>query len=130
MTHTDWLENQLRYKNKDIKISELGKIVSSIMGEVWDGIYHLDRSTYQHERTDWSNNSYIEMVICGELATWDFNKLTRLVVLCHDKCVRLSISGASNNFLRLMFHKREREGGFSERHPTLEYQVEQIRMNG
>ena len=61
MNHTKWLENQLKYKNKNAKIGELGKIVSSIIGEVWDGIYHLNKTSYIHERTEWDNEDFIEI---------------------------------------------------------------------
>ncbi len=63
----------------------------------------------------------------GELATYDFDALTRLVFLAHDRCVRVSIRPASPMHLRIIVHQRQREGPFCSRHPTLEQSIERLR---
>jgi hypothetical protein len=121
----DWLESCGK------TLSPFGAEVADILGQVFQGIYHID-SEVLHKRCQWDNERYIEVVMpdstnCG-LSTYDFNNLTTLVVLCHDRCVRLSIYAAAPNRLRLMFHKREgRTGSINEKHPTLEEAVRGIR---
>ena len=64
----------------------------------------------------------------GDLATFDYNDLTRLVIMAHDKCYRASISPLSKSTLQIAILKREREGSMSERHPTLEQAIEKLRV--
>lgn len=63
----------------------------------------------------------------GDLATYDYNALTRLVLMGHDKCIRVSIQPHAFKTLRIVIHKREREGGMSSRHPTIEQAIETFR---
>lgn len=57
----------------------------------------------------------------GELATFDYDELTRLVFLAHDRCVRVGISRSGPNHVQIAIWKRTgREGRFDERHPTIE----------
>lgn len=63
----------------------------------------------------------------GDLATFDYNELTRLVLMAHDKCIRVSISPLSKSTLQIAIWKRQREGSMSERHPTLEQAIEKFR---
>ena len=55
----------------------------------------------------------------SELSTFDFSHLTALVVLAHDRCVRVSVRCAGMK-LEVCAFARQREGRMSERHPTLE----------
>jgi hypothetical protein len=62
------------------------------------------------------------------LATFDFDCLTRLVVLAHDRCVRLEIVSSGPGRIGLVLHKRaSREGAMHERHPTIEDAVQRVR---
>lgn len=63
----------------------------------------------------------------GDLATWDYNELTRLVLMAHDKCIRVSVNPISKTVIGIAIWKRLREGSMSERHPTLEQAIEKFR---
>lgn len=70
------------------------------------------------------------LIICmhhNDVATYDYNLLTRAVVLAHDRCIRFSIMPASGDMLRFGFHKRNRAGEMNQRHPTIEDHIEIIR---
>ena len=129
MEHHEWLEKQLSYRDEEVKISEFGKVVANILGHAWDGLHHCNPTMLFHKRTDWSSDHHIEVVIPNELATWDFNRLTELVILCHDQCVRLSVEGANIHYMRLRFHPRKRGKllSISKKHPTIEEQIKEIR---
>lgn len=63
----------------------------------------------------------------GDIATFDFNGLTRLVLMAHDKCIRVGLQPIRNGLMTISIHKREREGSMSERHPTIEQAIEKFR---
>ncbi len=66
----------------------------------------------------------------GEMATFDFSQLTKLVVMCHDRCIRGGIESTKRGVIRISIFKRKgREGGMSVRHPELEKHVEIIRSH-
>lgn len=57
----------------------------------------------------------------GGWSTFDFDRLTRAVVMAHDRCIRFSISPCNFQYLRFHLHKRDREATDNvRRHPTME----------
>jgi hypothetical protein len=64
----------------------------------------------------------------GELATFDHNMLTRLVLMAHDYCYRASISAHGPGRLKIcLFRRFIREGKIFYRHPTIEQAIDQHR---
>jgi hypothetical protein len=64
----------------------------------------------------------------GDLSTYDFNMLTRLVFLAHDKCYRASVMNSGPRMVKIAIWKRkQREGNICERHPTIEEALEKWR---
>ncbi len=105
-------------------MSELGRQVAEVLGAVYQGIYHV---SHEVGRTDWSRPDVVEVVLAEyEVATFDAEHLSRLVILCHDACVRLAIRPCMRN-LRLVFTRRRRDGCTVERHPTIEEAIERAR---
>ena len=109
------------------EISPLGREVADILGQTWRGLYHLDGKAI--ERVDWSDPHCISInVRSPQLSTWDFNTLTVLVVLCHDRMIRMDVDGIGPRLTQLMFHQRKsREGDSSQKHPTMEQAIKMIR---
>ena len=113
---SDWIERQCL---KQGPMSQLGKNVADLLGELFRGIYHLDHKALF--RVDWSNESYIEFNLgWHELATTDFDELTRLVFLAHHMAIRVSIEASTVKYLRLTFLQRVRKGDNVYKHPTLD----------
>jgi len=70
----------------------------------------------------------IETSIYGGWASFDFDQLTRAVVIAHDNMVRIEIGSSGPGLFRLMLHKRKgRDGDINERHPTIEDAIEKVR---
>ena len=64
----------------------------------------------------------------GQLATFDFDYLTRLVVLGHDQCIRVEVcQGGPGTVGVVLFKRHTREGRMTERHPTMEDAMAKIR---
>ncbi len=118
---SEWIEQSLKKS-----MSPLGKNVADLLGDVFKGIYHLDTSALK--RVDWLDNYCIEYTHWGDLATVDFNHLTELVVLAHDRMIRVNVRGIGPGYMKMLFHQREtREGSITERCPTIESHINQIR---
>lgn len=117
----NWIEKSLKKAT-----SPLGRNVADLLGDVFQGIYHLSSTSL--DKVKWDDPYCIEFTYYGELATFDFSHLTVLVVLAHDRMIRVCIRGIGPGYMRLMFHQREtRTGRMSERYPTIEDHVKIIR---
>lgn len=117
----NWIEKTMKKE-----MSELGKAAADLLGDVYLGIYHLSRASLL--KVEWNCPHQIQISVYGEMATVDSDLLTRLVVLAHDRMIRVSIEGLGPNYLRLIFHKRSvREGRLFERCPTMEDHIAIIR---
>src|SRR6266404_2787116 len=92
------------------QLSPLGREVAEILGQVFLGIYHIEDEIGQG-KVDWSHKYGIEIGTWRTLSTYDFANLTWLVVLCHDRAIRLEIGSRGYRRLKLIFHQRTRGGG-------------------
>jgi hypothetical protein len=117
----DWLTGS-GYKGE---FSELGQRTAVLFERLW-GLHHLHHTSLR--KVDWSNDYWIEFVYNHELATYDFDSLTILVVLAHQLMLRVSISGAAPGYVRLQVNKRttRTEGRISERCPHIGDVVERL----
>ena len=65
----------------------------------------------------------------GDLATFDFDKLTRAVFMAHDRCIRFGIEPSGPGMLKLcLFRRHKRDGAMWERHPSIETALAGWRM--
>lgn len=56
----------------------------------------------------------------GDLATFDFDRLTRLVLAAHRWAVRIEIASSGPGMVKIIAHRRKPEGiALFERHPDL-----------
>lgn len=69
---------------------------------------------------EWGNG--VAICYAGDLSTFDFDRLTRLVILAHAKAVRIELNGAAPRYIRIIAHRRKHDpnGEMYERHPTLD----------
>ena len=78
------------------------------------GRHHIPESGVKECGFGWRVSHY------GTLSTFDFDALTRLVFMAHDRCVRVEIGQSGPWRLKIMIHKRRRVGDMQERHPTID----------
>lgn len=93
-----------------------------MLGEVFGGAHHVP-GVYA-----WGDG--IKCNLIARLATFDFDYLTRLVVLAHDRCIRVGIIPSGPRLVGIEMHKRQRDGGAWIRHPTIEEAIRIIRAEG
>lgn len=106
-----WLTRQ------GIKLSPLGQKVADLLDDLYKGIYHIES---QALKVDWQHTQLISIVLMdGNFSTYDSDGLTRLVFLCHEHNIRVSVRGAAHHYLRLHFMEVDKNGFFREGHPTL-----------
>lgn len=80
----------------------------------------------------WSGETSCTFLINDGAATYDYADLTRLVVSCHDECVRGEIRNGGPRRLRVTLSSRVRKSKHPDIYacPTLDQHVEQIRRGG
>jgi hypothetical protein len=90
MDHAGWMQSSIdsgcqhkrkMHKSTPIKLDEFQRKVVDILGMVGGCIYNAPIS---HDKIDWQYGGVgVSVVWQRELATFDFNQLTMLVLLCH-----------------------------------------------
>jgi hypothetical protein len=61
------------------------------------------------------------ITLYGHMSTYDSDRLTALVMLAHDRAMRVEISACNMQYIRLAVHQRSHAADrFYSRHPTLE----------
>lgn len=91
--------------------------VERILSSMYGGLHHLPNKI---KFTLGQDFQMAEINIYGDLATFDFGRLTWLVLGAHDECVRVEVNACNTQYLKLRLHPRLREGGTFQRHPTIE----------
>jgi hypothetical protein len=94
---------------------------NAFFAELFNGEHHIPAKL--HEFGDgWSLTTW------GDLSTFDFDMLTRLVFLAHDRCVRATVMQGAPKTVKIVLWQREsREGSINKRHPTIEQALEDWR---
>ena len=82
---------------------------------LYGGKHHIPRGGLHEFGLGWSVNHY------GDLSTFDFDKLTCLVFLAHDRAVRVEVSNSGPRMVKISIWQRKRDGQHMyDRHPTIE----------
>lgn len=118
----DWIQQAF-----SVTPSWLGTKVADILGIVYRGIYHINRRSLS--KVQWTHPWNMTVSLRADrLATFDFGGLTELVILAHERCVRIDIIGPAGPYgVQLSFSARKRDGAKHERHPTIEQAVDVVR---
>jgi len=103
-------------------MTEAQRVCFDLLCEVFHGEHHAPERIYAFGRGIKCNAEN------HRLSTFDFDYLTRLVVLAHDACVRVEIVSTRPGRVGLVLHKRAgRTGSSYDRHPTIEEAIERVR---
>ena len=82
---------------------------------LYRGKHHLPSAMRDEGNGCWSVSHY------GDLASFDYDDLTRLVLLAHDRCVRVWVRAGQPRHVRIWIAARYRgTGSMTSDHPTIE----------
>ena len=82
--------------------SALGIKVMNILGQVYQGIYHIDK-TVLNPKIHWDEPYSVGVTVSGVLSTFDFPLLTVLVLCCQRAEVSVVIDGSFKGYTKLVF---------------------------
>ena len=95
------------------------------LADLFCGWHHIHGKLH-----DWGNGIKLNTSQTGSFATFDFNALTKAVLMAHDLMIRFEITPSGPRMLGLILHKRHaREGMMHERHPSIEEAIESYRKH-
>lgn len=87
--------------------------------DLFDGEHHIPGGPDAVK--PWGGTGWIVSVYACTFATVDPNRLTRLVLMCHDRCIRAELVNGGPNRVRIAIWQRgTREGSSMVKHPTME----------
>ena len=94
-----------------------------MLGDLFFGFHHVTGRLHE-----WGTGIRLNTTSVGYFATFDFDRLTRTVVMAHDRMIRVEICPSGPGMLGLVLFKRHtREGPMRQRHPTIEEAISAIR---
>ena len=94
-----------------------------MLGDLFFGFHHVTGRLHE-----WGTGIRLNTTSVGYFATFDFDRLTRTVVMAHDRMIRVEICPSGPGMLGLVLFKRHtREGPMHQRHPTIEEAISAIR---
>lgn len=99
--------------------------MQAVLASVFGGMHHVYSLKKANEGTQ---REYWTVIHSGDLATFDFDLMTALVIFAHDYGVRVSLQNGGPRALKIILHARaKRDSSMFDRHPTLEDATTQIR---
>lgn len=108
---------------ENIKMEFTKENATKFFAHLFGGEHHIPRGGLKEFGDGWCVN------YMGDLSTFDYNILSKLVIMAHDCAVRVSLRQGGPRAIKICIWQREREGSFDRRHPTIEYHVEEFRAH-
>ncbi len=84
-----------------------------LLAKVFGGRHHLNKIHVIGDKS-------IAIYYRNALSTFDGGNLTHLVILAHEKAIRVEISAYQSEVRIILSYRGKREGKIYERHPNLE----------
>ncbi len=107
------------------KLKSFSARAEAVLSKTFHGLHHCPKIKKHYEDSEhemWETNKY------GDLSTFDFDDLTRLVISAHDECIRAAVCPSGPGMVKIRLWPRTcREGKNYERHSTIETAIERLR---
>lgn len=122
MTGHEFIEDVMK-----ITLSPLAADVADFLADWYGGMHNFVHQT-NIKKIDWENKHHLVVPFGRGMATIDDHFLTSLVVMSHDRMLRVEVNPRARGWLELVFHRRTtRDGRLYERMPTMEDHIKYIR---
>lgn len=96
-----------------------------MLADLFMGFHHIHGKLHE-----WGKGIKLNCTHVSHFATFDFDGLTRAVLMAHDRHIRFCIEPSGPGMLGLVLHKRDRDGEHMwQRHPTIEQAIEQFKKH-
>ena len=100
----------------------------AFFAEIFGGAHHIPGAKYKGENVrEWGQGWCI--LVSAELYTYDFDLLTRLVFLAHDRCCRVQVQPAMRYTRVCVWQRDPASVSRYDRHPTLDQALRVWRAN-
>lgn len=109
-------------KEKEIEAELSLQEATEFFADLYCGEHHIPN--YKVERFGRNGWSITDNV---GISTYDYDRLTKLVVMAHDRCMRAEILPYGVKKYKIAIWKRNREGSLSFAHSTMEEAIERVR---
>lgn len=87
-----------------------------MLADLFMGWHHINGKLHE-----WGTGIKLNTSQTGSMASFDFDGLTRAIILAHDRMIRFAIVPSGPGMLGLeLFKRHSRDGRMHERHPTIE----------
>ncbi|MCW2242314.1 hypothetical protein [Azospirillum canadense] len=120
-------DNTKGYAAAPDTLSEFQAKVMDILGMVGGGIYNAPIAWDAIQWIGWGQGMAVPWHEGNSFATFDGDRLTKLVFLCHEARIRCEIRTHAPRMFLLCFWPRLAEGRLGERHPNLDEAVAAFR---
>lgn len=97
----DWVSKSWSYP-RVTSISDLGIRVSNVLGQTFQGIYHIQRD-FSLFKPNWAADDLIQVRLYSYLSTFDSPCLTLLYLCCEAAHITVQIAGRAKGYLLLNF---------------------------
>ena len=95
-----------------------------MLADINGGFHHLHGKVHE-----WGYGIKFNTWHTSGLSTFDFDLLTRAVIVAHDRMIRFSVVPSGPRMVGFeLFKRHSRSGSMSERHPTIEESIKRIRQ--
>lgn len=99
--------------------------MENVLAFTFRGLHNAPRIHKHKVGTEWE---YWEVNTWGDLSTYDFDQLTRLVLVAHDNCVRASVQASGLRMVKIALYPRfTRTGSISEKCPEIDEHIAELR---
>jgi hypothetical protein len=97
-----------------------------LLADIFLGFHHIHGKLHK-----WGSGIKLNCTCVSHFASFDFDGLTRAVIMAHDRCIRFEVCPSGPGMLGIVLHKRHcRDGRIDEKHPTIEEAIKKLRDNG
>ena len=96
-----WLSRQL-----DQPLTPFTTKVANVLGQVHNGLYHIDKAVFSRKMLtskQWHRQAFMSVTLFGQLATFDGDALTVLVLCCRKAGISVEIHGSFRGYTKLLF---------------------------